>query len=243
MMPSLLVSIDVRARAGRPRARDAPRAWPHRRPRIPRGSGDFRRNCSPWCSSRRPSPAHPGGRRRAKCAAGRHRPARAALRLPSHPRSRSRCPPRPAGRRCRRRNAGSSSAGLEVVTHAFVDGDHGELAALDGDHAVHRRGRGGDRAARRRGTRRRGACCRRPARSPACRDSRASTRRNLTPGRERVVRNPKRIGSGSRRDSCFAQPHGRLAGEGHIRLVDTGFLAGADCGDPTHRRSARVSAA
>jgi hypothetical protein len=42
----------------------------------------------------------------------------------------------------------------------------------------------------------------------------------------------ERIGSGSRRDSCFAQLDDRLAGEGHLRLVDTGFLAGADSGDP-----------
>jgi hypothetical protein len=46
------------------------------------------------------------------------------------------------------------------------------------------------------------------------------------------VRNPKRIGSGSRPDSYFAQLDDRLAGEGHLRLVDTGFLAGADSGDP-----------
>ena len=70
-------------------------------------SGDYCR-CSPSCSTRRPSPA-PKEVADARRPAGRHRPARAALRPPSYPLSRSRCSPRSVGRRCRRRNAGRAA--------------------------------------------------------------------------------------------------------------------------------------
>ena len=225
-MPSLLVSIDVRASGSAPVSRrTASRATPSatnttgtRRlldPAIPVVVVRLRAAVGARRRHPRRSPTREGP-------AGRHRPARAALRPPSHPLSRSRCSPRPVGRRCRRRNAGSSSAGLGVVTHAFVDGDHGELAALDGEHAVHRGGRKGDRNARRRGTRRRGACCRRPARSPACADSRASTRRNLTPAPGASASSEIRSGLAPAVDATAASRGWTAGSRPALRRVDMG---------------------
>ena len=178
----------------------------------------------------------------ARRAAGRHRPARAARTRPSSGLLWSRCSPRPAGRRCRRRNAGSSSAGLGVVTHAFVDGDHGEPAALDDDEYTVAAAKA-TVMLRRHGTRRRGAGCRRPARSPACRDSRASTRRNLTPFRARAVveiRNglapavDARAASRSWTPARKGPPPARGYGPSSPALT---------VASPTEARSARVSAA